>query len=187
MTLFLHETHRVRGAVEDEFEAHYRDRWMAALAEDDDARLAWYTHQAHGTGPAYRICTAEQPACRRFAEQRYGLCVFPVVTGKRTASHYRNSHRCEVVRAHMYHAVPVIRLPRSSRSRYWSRVLIFRHWPETGNGRGANPGNRAHPLLERPAESRIARHHCRSKLQRKIRNQAMLAAESEILTAQVPQ
>jgi hypothetical protein len=57
VTLFLHETHRVRGALEDRFEAHYRDRWMAALAEDDDARLVWYTHQAHGTGPAYRICT----------------------------------------------------------------------------------------------------------------------------------
>lgn len=57
MTLFLHETHRVRGALEEEFESHYRDRWMAALAEGDDARLLWYVHQAHGTGPAYRICT----------------------------------------------------------------------------------------------------------------------------------
>ena len=57
MTLFLHETHRVRGALEEDFEAHYRDRWMAALAEGDDARLVWYVHQAHGTGPAYRICT----------------------------------------------------------------------------------------------------------------------------------
>ena len=57
MTLFLHETHRVRGALEEKFEAHYRDRWMAALAEGDDARLLWYVHQAHGTGPAYRICT----------------------------------------------------------------------------------------------------------------------------------
>ena len=57
MTFFLHETHRVRGALEEQFEAHYRDRWMAALAEDDDARLLWYVHQAHGTGPAYRICT----------------------------------------------------------------------------------------------------------------------------------
>ena len=57
MTFFLHETHRVRGALEEQFEAHYRDRWMAALAADDDARLLWYVHQAHGTGPAYRICT----------------------------------------------------------------------------------------------------------------------------------
>ena len=57
VTIFLHETHRVRGALEEDFEAHYRDRWMAALAEGDDARLLWYVHQAHGTGPAYRICT----------------------------------------------------------------------------------------------------------------------------------
>jgi hypothetical protein len=57
--LFLHETHRVRGMREEEFEAHYRDRWMAALAEggSDDARLLWYVHQAHGSGPAYRIVT----------------------------------------------------------------------------------------------------------------------------------
>jgi hypothetical protein len=57
VTLFLHQTHRVRGAHEDELEAHFRDRWMPALAETDDARLLWYTHQAHGTGPAYRVCT----------------------------------------------------------------------------------------------------------------------------------
>lgn len=57
MTLFLHETHRVRGSLEEDFEAHYRDRWMAALAEGDDARLVWYAHQAHGTGPAYSITT----------------------------------------------------------------------------------------------------------------------------------
>jgi hypothetical protein len=57
VTLFLHETHRVRGALEERFETHYREGWMAALARDADARLAWYTHQAHGTGPAYRICT----------------------------------------------------------------------------------------------------------------------------------
>jgi hypothetical protein len=49
--------HRVRGAFEEQFETHYRDRWMAALAEDDDARLVWYMHQAHGTGPAYKVCT----------------------------------------------------------------------------------------------------------------------------------
>jgi len=34
---------------------------MATLAEGDDARLVWYTHQAHGTGPAYRICTITAP------------------------------------------------------------------------------------------------------------------------------
>jgi hypothetical protein len=57
MTLFLHEVHQVRGAREDDFESHYRDAWMAALADGDDARLLWYLHQAHGSGPAYRIVT----------------------------------------------------------------------------------------------------------------------------------
>ena len=57
MTLFLHEVHRVRGRCEDDFEAHYRDRWMSELASDGDARLLWYTHQAHGSGPAYRVVT----------------------------------------------------------------------------------------------------------------------------------
>jgi hypothetical protein len=57
MTLFLHEVHQVRGAREDDFESHYRDRWMAEMARDDDARLLGYLHQVHGTGPAYRIVT----------------------------------------------------------------------------------------------------------------------------------
>jgi hypothetical protein len=57
VTIFLHEVHNVRGAREDDFEAHYRDGWMGELAKGDDARLLWYCHQAHGTGPAYRIIT----------------------------------------------------------------------------------------------------------------------------------
>lgn len=56
MALFLHEVHRVRGVEEERFEEHYRD-WMAALARDADARLLWYLHQAHGSGPAYRVVT----------------------------------------------------------------------------------------------------------------------------------
>jgi hypothetical protein len=55
--LLLHEVHRVRGMDEERFEAHYRDRWMPALAENDDARLLWYLHQAHGTGRAYHLVT----------------------------------------------------------------------------------------------------------------------------------
>jgi len=57
MTLFLHEVHNVRGALEERFEEHYRDGWMAEMAGTDDARLLWYCHQAHGTGLAYRIIT----------------------------------------------------------------------------------------------------------------------------------
>ena len=57
MQLFLHEVHSVRGTEEEAFEAHYRDRWATALAEGGDARLLWYLHQAHGSGPAYTIVT----------------------------------------------------------------------------------------------------------------------------------
>jgi hypothetical protein len=57
MTLFVHETHHVRGTSEEDFEAAYRDRWMPALATGDDARLLWYCHHAHGSGPAYNVVT----------------------------------------------------------------------------------------------------------------------------------
>src|SRR5437868_3397082 len=57
MTLFVHETHHVRGRAEEDFEAAYRDRWMPELAGDADARLLWYCHHAHGSGPAYNVVT----------------------------------------------------------------------------------------------------------------------------------
>ncbi len=77
MTLFIHETHAVRGKHEEAFEAHFRDGWMAALADGDDARLLWYCHQAHGTGPAYNIVTIT--AVRDGAA--YGRLVERVATG----------------------------------------------------------------------------------------------------------
>jgi hypothetical protein len=55
--LFLHEVHEVVGKREDEFEAAFRDGWMPVLAEDDDARLLWYLHHAHGSGMAYQVVT----------------------------------------------------------------------------------------------------------------------------------
>jgi hypothetical protein len=55
--LYLHEVHHVRGRSEDEFEAAFRDRWMPALAEGDDARLLWFLHHAHGSGPSYHFVT----------------------------------------------------------------------------------------------------------------------------------
>ncbi len=59
MTLYLHETHRVRGEAEDEFAAAFRDDggWMDRLGDGTDARLLWYATQVHGTGPSYRITT----------------------------------------------------------------------------------------------------------------------------------
>jgi hypothetical protein len=55
--LFLHEVHRVAGAKEREFEVAYRAGWMEALAADGDARLLWFLHHAHGTGPSYQVVT----------------------------------------------------------------------------------------------------------------------------------
>jgi hypothetical protein len=55
--LFLHETHKVVGARQDEFEAAYREGWMPTLGAGDDARLLWYTNHAHGSGPSYNVVT----------------------------------------------------------------------------------------------------------------------------------
>jgi hypothetical protein len=55
--LFIHETHRVDGRKEDEFEASYKEGWMPLLADDDDARLLWYTNHAHGSGVSYNVVT----------------------------------------------------------------------------------------------------------------------------------
>jgi hypothetical protein len=55
--LFLHETHRVVGARQEEFEAAYRDGWMPTLANEDSARLLWYTNHAHGSGVSYNVVT----------------------------------------------------------------------------------------------------------------------------------
>ena len=55
--LFLHELHEVAGAKEAAFEAAYRERWMPALAENDDARLLYFLRHAVGTGPSYNVVT----------------------------------------------------------------------------------------------------------------------------------
>jgi hypothetical protein len=55
--LFVHEVHSVAGAGADEFDRLYRDEWLPRIAEQDGARLLWYLHQAHGSGPAYTAVT----------------------------------------------------------------------------------------------------------------------------------
>jgi hypothetical protein len=55
--LFLHETHRVAGARADEFDDAWRKGYIEALASTDDARLLWFLHHAHGTGPSYVAVT----------------------------------------------------------------------------------------------------------------------------------
>lgn len=71
--LFLREIHRVVGREEADFEAAFREGWMPALAEDEDARLLWYASQAHGGGPSYRVVTytgvRDGAAYQRLAER----------------------------------------------------------------------------------------------------------------------
>jgi hypothetical protein len=55
--LFMHETHEVIGAKEEDFEAAFRDGWMPMLAKGDEARLLWYLNHVHGTGPSYHVVT----------------------------------------------------------------------------------------------------------------------------------
>src|SRR5207249_3583176 len=55
--IFLHEVHRMVGTKEKAFEAAYREGWMPAVAEDDGARLLWFLHHAHGSGPSYQVVT----------------------------------------------------------------------------------------------------------------------------------
>jgi hypothetical protein len=75
MTLYLHEVHSIVGAAEDEFESIFKDEWLPAYGAADDARLLYYTNQAHGTGLSYRVVTVTAVAdggawerlCRRVA------------------------------------------------------------------------------------------------------------------------
>ena len=55
--IFVHELHEVVGAREEAFEAAFRDRLVPALADDDDARLLYFLHHAHGSGASYRVVT----------------------------------------------------------------------------------------------------------------------------------
>ncbi len=76
MTLYLHEVHRVIGSREDEFEAAYRDPggWMDRLGAGPDARLLYFLHHAHGSGPSYRVVTitavADGAAWERLARRQ---------------------------------------------------------------------------------------------------------------------
>jgi len=53
----LHETHAVRGEVEDAFDALLRERWIPQVAETAGARVAWVLRHTHGTGISYRLIT----------------------------------------------------------------------------------------------------------------------------------
>lgn len=51
--LYLHETHEIIGGKTAAFEAAAREIWKPLFEEGDRARLLWYWHHTHGTGPSY--------------------------------------------------------------------------------------------------------------------------------------
>jgi hypothetical protein len=55
--LFIHEVHKVRGQLTDDFELGFRDTWMPKLAETDDARLLVYANQCHGGASSNTVVT----------------------------------------------------------------------------------------------------------------------------------
>jgi hypothetical protein len=55
--LLVHEVHRVAGAQEEAFDRAYREEFLPALGQTDDARLLWYLRLAHGSGAAYTVVT----------------------------------------------------------------------------------------------------------------------------------
>jgi hypothetical protein len=57
MSFIVHEVHSVDGRHEDEFDALWRDEWIPAVGQSDDARVLHYLRHAHGTGRSYRVVT----------------------------------------------------------------------------------------------------------------------------------
>src|SRR5579862_3855851 len=55
--LFLHEIHEVIGGKMDAFEHALREQWVPLMERDGDAKLLWYWHHTHGTGPSYQAIT----------------------------------------------------------------------------------------------------------------------------------
>ena len=55
--LFLHEVHEVVAGRMDEFADLVRTEWRSAMEADGGARLCWFWHHTHGTGPSYQAIT----------------------------------------------------------------------------------------------------------------------------------
>ena len=51
--LYLHETHEVVGGKMNDFERAVRDQWMPLVEGEGTAKLLWFWHHTHGTGPSY--------------------------------------------------------------------------------------------------------------------------------------
>ena len=52
--IFLHEVHEIAAGRMAEFESAVQTGWKPLVEEERDARLLWFWHHTHGTGPAYQ-------------------------------------------------------------------------------------------------------------------------------------
>src|SRR5262245_41262284 len=52
--LYLHETHEVVGGKMHDFEQAFREQWIPLLEGAGTAKLLWFWHHTHGTGPSYQ-------------------------------------------------------------------------------------------------------------------------------------
>src|SRR4029453_10417860 len=52
--IFLHEIHEIIGGRPADFEAALQSQWRPLIEADGRARLLWYWHLTHGTGPSYQ-------------------------------------------------------------------------------------------------------------------------------------
>lgn len=52
--IFLHEIHEISGGRMEEFETAFREGWKPRVERDGRARLLWFWHHTHGTGPSYQ-------------------------------------------------------------------------------------------------------------------------------------
>lgn len=55
--IYLHETHEIIGGKTAAFETAFRERWVPLVEAGGRARLLWFWHHTHGTGPAYQAIT----------------------------------------------------------------------------------------------------------------------------------
>jgi len=52
--LYLHETHDIVGGKMQEFETLLQGRWVPLIEGAGTAKLRWFWHHTHGTGPSYQ-------------------------------------------------------------------------------------------------------------------------------------
>jgi len=52
--IYLHETHEIVGGKMDAFEHAFREQWVQLVERNGAAKLLWFWHHTHGTGPSYQ-------------------------------------------------------------------------------------------------------------------------------------